>query len=123
MGVRNRTFGLTWAAVLGLAGVAPLRHGHAMRLWCFWVSGAMLLLALAMPGALGPLNAAWTKLGRAIHRVMGPVTAGLAYYAVFTPVAMAMRRMGRDPLRLKFDPAADTYWIARREAGDLRRVF
>jgi len=37
----------------------------------------------------------------------------LMYYLVFTPVALVMRALGRDPLRLKYDGDVTSYWMKR----------
>jgi len=34
-----------------------------------------------------------------------------------TPIAFLLRALGKDPLRLRFDPAAPTYWLDRRPPG------
>jgi hypothetical protein len=39
---------------------------------------------------------------------------GLVFYAVVTPMGVAMRLAGRDPMRRRFDRAADSYWIDRQ---------
>lgn len=36
---------------------------------------------------------------------------GFIFFAVLTPAAMFMRLLGKDPLKLKRDPEAETYWI------------
>ncbi len=43
----------------------------------------------------------------------------LMYYLVFTPVGLVMKALGRDPLRLKFNKNAESYWVKRkREAAE-----
>jgi len=48
---------------------------------------------------------------------------GVAYYLVATPIGLAMRLFGRDPLRREFDKSAQSYWIARRPNRDNARYF
>ena len=45
------------------------------------------------------------------------------FYGVFTPIGLFFRLIGRDPLHRRFQPEADTYWVARRPATDVRRYF
>jgi hypothetical protein len=45
------------------------------------------------------------------------------YYLVITPMGIAMRMFGRDPLWRKFDPSATTYWIERRPTEKPKRYF
>ena len=66
-----------------------------------------------MPSVLHPLNRLWMKLGLLLHRVVNPIVMGLLFYGTILPTGLIMRLRGRDLLRLKREPAADTYWIAR----------
>lgn len=45
------------------------------------------------------------------------------YFLLITPVAMIFRLIGRDPLRRKFDPNAETYWVRHRPPDNLERYF
>lgn len=111
----DRVFGLVWAAVFLLAGAAPLRHGHGARAWSVGLGAVFLAAAIFLPRVLRPLEAAWTRLGRTLHRVMTPVAIGVLWYLVFTPAGWLLRLFRKDPLRLGYDSAAGTYWMARRD--------
>jgi len=39
------------------------------------------------------------------------------FYLVILPVSLLMRVFHKDPLRLKYEPHAATYWIERRPPG------
>jgi hypothetical protein len=109
----DRTFGLMMAAAL--SAVSVLNGWHLGRLWP-WTSVAavvFLLAACLRPSALHPLNLVWLKLGLILHRVVNPIVMGLLFYGTIYPTGLAMRMRGRDLLRLKRDPSADSYWIAR----------
>ncbi|MDP8983075.1 MAG: SxtJ family membrane protein [Acidobacteriota bacterium] len=113
----DRFFGLTAAIALAFFGLIPLIRGGRVRPWCLAASAVFLVLSLAAPAALHPLNRAWTALGQLIARVTNPIVTGLMFFAVFTPAALILRMLGRDLLSLKFDPAAPTYWILRHPPG------
>ena len=42
---------------------------------------------------------------------------GVVFYATVAPIGLLMRVLGNDPLRLKFDRAARSYWIERDPPG------
>jgi hypothetical protein len=42
---------------------------------------------------------------------------GALFYLVVTPLAMAMRLFGYDPLRLRNDRSLPSYWIDRQPPG------
>jgi hypothetical protein len=50
------------------------------------------------------------KLAEILNRVVGPVVLGAIFFLVLTPVAVAMRVIGRDAMKRRFEPAASTYW-------------
>lgn len=82
-----------------------------------WVAGGALLVAgLLMPTHLGPVQRAWMRLAHAIARITTPITMGVMYFVVLTPVGALMRIVGKNPLTAHH--AADTTWVAR---GDHRR--
>jgi len=113
----DRTMGLVFAAFFALVALLPLARGHAVRLWALPVSALFLLVVLAAPKILAPLNNAWTALGALLHAVINPLVLGVLFYLVFTPFGWVLRRMGKDFLRLRPAPDAQTYWIARQPPG------
>jgi hypothetical protein len=113
----DRSFGLLMAAVL--AALALLNGWHAGRSWP-WTGGlAALFLAAALlrPSLLHPLNLVWLRFGLLLHSVVNPVVMALLFYGTVWPTGLVMRMMGKDPLRLKREPMAASYWIARTPPG------
>jgi hypothetical protein len=100
--------------------VLTLLNGwHDGRLWP-WMGGvAALFLAAALlyPAALNPLNQMWLKFGLLLHKVVNPIAMGLLFYGTVLPTGIVMRAIGKDLLRLKRQPDADSYWIVRRPPG------
>ena len=47
----------------------------------------------------------------------------ILYYAVIWPLGLLMKALGRDPLALRTDPKATTYWNERPQSDDPRRHF
>lgn len=122
----DRSFGLVMAAAFAiLGGLRWYRRHHEAdfdlkapaNAWFFAVGAVFLLVALAAPSVLNPLNKLWTKLGLLMGKVMAPIIMGLLLYLVVTPVGLIVRLLGGDPLRLKFDPKADSYWLKRDPPG------
>jgi len=116
-GSSNRSFGLVFAAVFAIIGLLPLVSGGGLRLWALVCSGGTLLIAFTAPSVLAPFNRLWTKFGLLLHRVVNPVVLGIMFFVVLTPTGLLMRALGKDPLRLKFDKAAKSYWIDRTPPG------
>lgn len=113
----DRSFGLVMAA--GLAVLASLSAWREGRAWPVFATIAMLFLvtALLVPAALNPINRAWLKLGLLLHKIVNPLVMGLVFYGAVLPTGLVMRAMGRDLLRLKPQPKAESYWIVRTPPG------
>lgn len=123
----NRSFGIVMAIFFSIVGLIPLRHGLDPRWPLVVLAVLFFLLAIVAPKTLKYLNFLWTQLGLALGFVMTPIVMGVMFYGVFTPIGFLMRLAGKDPLRLKFEPNAKTYWIDRSPPGPepatLKRQF
>ena len=122
-----RAFGLTFAAVFSALGVLlSLRHGQ-LRIGSFLVGFVFLIVALALPGLLAPLNRVWSFVGSVLHRIMTQILMALVFLFAVTPVALLRRVFGGSGLTLRFEPKLDSYWIARdhavTDAESLKRQF
>ncbi len=113
----DRMFGLLFAAVFAGLSLWPLVHGEKIRFWALSVGGVFLVLALAVPRALSSMNRGWMRLGLSLNRIVSPVAIGVVYYLTLVPMGLVMRAFGKDPLRLKCDRAAASYWIPRAPPG------
>jgi hypothetical protein len=113
----DRSFGLVMAGAF--AAVTLLNAWHSGRLWP-WTGGlAVLFLAagLLRPSLLHPLNLIWLRFGLLLHRVVNPIVMALVFYGTVLPTGLVMRMLGKDLLRLKRQPDADSYWIPRQPPG------
>ena len=90
-------------------------------LWA--AAGACGVLAAAAPAWLRPLYVALSILGAPIGFMVSYVILAIVYYGILTPIGLAMRLAGRDPLCRKFDRSAGTYWVRRPPAVEAKRYF
>ena len=81
------------------------------------ISLIFLALALISPKLLHPLNLLWAKLAVLLHHIVSPVAMAAVFFLAFTPTGWLMRAAGKDPLRLRRDPAPDSYWIPKDPKG------
>jgi hypothetical protein len=116
-GSSNRSFGLTFAIVFTIIALWPLVRGRSARGWALIVAAAFLLAALALPRVLAPLSRLWLRLGLLLHAFISPIIMGLVFYTTVTPIGLLRRLLGQDPLRLRLDRDAVTYWIERHPPG------
>ncbi len=113
----DRSFGLTFATVFTVLGAWLLWRRSAYFAVPLAVAGLFLLVSIALPRALHPINVGWMRVGLLLGRVVSPVVMGVLYFGFLTPIAVVMRVRGRDELRRRFIPALSTYWIRRDPPG------
>ena len=113
----DRGFGLVFAAAFAIVGLWPLIGGAGPRWWALGVAAALAITAAAAPRVLAPANRLWHRFGLLINRVVSPLAVALVFYLAVTPIGLFMRALGKDPLRLKRDRHAASYWIVRDPPG------
>ncbi len=116
-GSSDRSFGLVFAAVFVVVALWPLWSGGGLRWWAVGVAAAIAVVAVVMPRVLAAPNRLWLKFGLLLGRIVSPIALGILFYAVFMPTGALMRLFGKDPLKLKRDAAAATYWVDREPPG------
>ena len=116
-GSSDRGFGLVFTALFLIIGCWPLLYGESPRWWSFGVAAMLAAIAAFKPALLARPNALWTKLGVLLGNVVGPIAVGILFFGVVTPLGVIMRLTGKDPLRLKLDRGAGSYWILREPPG------
>jgi hypothetical protein len=113
----NRSFGLVFAGFFALVSLLPALHGGAIRWWALAVAACFLAIAIFIPRLLQPLNRAWFAIGQLLHHIINPIVMAVMYYGAIVPMALLLRMLGKDLLRLRRDANTDTYWIMRDPPG------
>ena len=109
----DRSFGIVFTLVFLAMGLWVVSEGQSKG-WLFFVIAALfLVVAIARPCILGPLNRAWTKFGLLLGQVFNPLLLGVVFFLVVTPIAVVLRLWGKDSLHLKSKPDLKSYWIDR----------
>ena len=123
----DRSFGLVFAAFFAVVALLPAIHGGPVRWWAMAISAAFAAAAFIAPRVLRPLNRAWYALGLLLHHVVNPVVMAVMFYGAILPMALLLRALGKDILRLKREPQAASYWIPREPPapapGSMRKQF
>ena len=82
------------------------------------------LLSIVAPSGNLALYLVLTYVTLPIGFVASYVLLGSIFYLLITPFGLFFRLVGRDPLNLKLDPEAETYWTRRSmEKVDVGRYF
>ena len=123
----EREFGFVFTAVFITIALWPLLDGKPVKLWALLLAASFFVCACTVARLLRPLNILWHNFGLLLGRIVVPVMMSILFFFGVTPVGVIMRLFGKDPLRLRFDPDATSYWIPRDEnnnpMGSMQRQF
>ncbi len=107
----NRTFGLTFAILLG--AIALLQWWFAGRAWISVsvAAGLFLIVALGWPTYLLPFNWLWTRAAAAMAAVSNYAILAISFFLVVWPMGGMMRMLGKDPMARGFDAEVASYFV------------
>lgn len=109
------------AALIGFPLIA-----YACKRWFEWSTGAywiaalgpiVCVLGLAIPGAVYPLYTGLMAITMPIGWLISNLFLRIIFYVILTPLGLAFKMMGRDPLLLK-KPQAASYWVKHDQRTD-----
>jgi Saxitoxin biosynthesis operon protein SxtJ len=121
-----RRFGLIVGGIFGLMGLWPVVFRAAPpRLWALALAVALIVPALVVPRSLTHVHRLWMAAGEILGWINTRIILSIIFYALVTPLGIAMRRFGRDPMQRRYDPGATTYRIPKpsRPASHMMRQF
>ena len=115
----DRAFGFMFAIVFAvITGFVSFSTG-AVNVVLLATSATFAAAALVWPTLLLPLNRLWQKFARGLGFVTNHLILGIMLYVLITPVGRVMRIFGRNPMTMKYEPEADTYFTAvKRHASE-----
>jgi hypothetical protein len=113
----NRAFGIVFTSFFCIFGFWPLLYGSEIREWAIAIACVMFAITSLRPSLLTFPNKLWLHVGLLMHRIASPITLAIIFYLAVTPTGLIARIFKKDILRLKFEPTAKTYWIARERRG------
>ena len=111
------------ALVLGALGFF---RGHAWPVWTLWLAGigfAAGVVLWLVPQIARPFYVVWNALGCCIGFIVSNTAVSAVYFLVVTPIGLALRMTGRDPLQRRFERDRDSYWEDAEKPGDAERYF
>jgi len=105
-----RKFGITVGPVmLIIAGLFYWKEKESFQL--FLAIGIILFVAgIAIPIILKPVYWVWMVFATILGWIMTRVILTLLFYAIFTPIGLISRLLGKQYLQLKWDCSKSSYW-------------
>ena len=120
-----RRFGVLLAGFVVLAGAfVRWRLGDPATARAIWVVGTFATGSYAVvPPLRRWIYLGWLYAAFPVGWTVSHLVLAATYYLVVTPIGLLVRWTRGDPLQRAPDRSAETYWTARRPAGDVRRYF
>jgi len=113
----ERSLGFVFAGFFAIVAGMRARNAHSDAAWWLASASVFVLLALLWTRPLAPLNWLWFRIGLVLNAVISPLVMGFLFLVAIVPTGLLLRLAGKDPLRLRPDPTASTYWLDRDEAS------
>ncbi len=121
--LRTFAIGLCVLAVVYASWLAWGQRLEGWRAWLCLIAGGLGLVGVAMPPLLRWVYVAWMVVVFPIGWCVFQAMLAILYFAVIWPLGLLMKALGRDPLQLRSDPNATTYWNEHPQSDDPRRHF
>ncbi|MHC5056775.1 MAG: SxtJ family membrane protein [Planctomycetota bacterium] len=121
-----RTFAASVLVFAGAAGAyLHFRLGVSLGIcavvWGIGVASASC--GLVSPGIIRPGYVAMLLLALPVGLAVSFLLLATTYYLVLVPIGLVARMLGHDPMRRRFEPEAESYWLPRDRTADLRSYF
>ena len=122
-----RSFGFTTGLiVVGLFGLLfPWLLERDWPMWPWIIAAPLWILAALVPDWLRPIYGGWMRLGLLLSKITTPLVLGIAFFLVFSPIAVIRRRSGKDSMHRSVDPKATSYRVmsTKSSVDRLERPF
>jgi len=116
-----RRFGLLMAAPLMIIGVLLVWKGRVLGPYVVVLAALFLIVGLAAPKLLRPIERVWMAFARLMSVVMTHVLLTLTFFLVIAPFGTVLRLLGKDILQRRFDPQKQSYWTPVEPDGPCSR--
>lgn len=118
-------FGVAWLVFFAAMGfIVQGRGGAATTAVVLWAVAAVVpAIGWLRPGFMRAVYLGMIYATFPIGFVVSYLVLIAIYYLALTPVGLAMRVFGYDPMSRHFDPVARSYWIVRDPPATIDRYF
>jgi hypothetical protein len=121
-----RSFGLTVGGIFGLIGLWPVVfRSQDPRWWSIAVAGCLVFPAVVYPNSLFWIHKGWMMVGQVMGWINTRIILGIVFYFIVTPIGIARRLLGKDPMGRHLRADLDSYRVIRkaRPAAHLTKQY
>ena len=101
----------------------PLIFGHNPRVWILLITLPILFITLFFPLKLLRIYQYWMFIGKILGWINSKLVLGLIFIIVLLPMALIMKIIGYDPLKLKSKSISSYKEIKKNFSIDLNKNF
>ena len=107
-----RNFGFLFAGMLAVVFgfILPFLLEYSRPNWPFYAASGLIAMGLFAPKLLVFVQTPWMKFASILGRINGFIILGLVFFGMITPYAILLKFFNREPLKIKYDEANDSYW-------------
>jgi hypothetical protein len=118
-------FGFIWLAFLCVFGlVAWFRASHHTAAIILWAAAvAVPVVGWLVPAFMRVVYLGLSYAAFPIGFVISHIVLAVVYYLIITPVGLAMRLFGYDPMERAIEPDRESYWSVRDPHPDPKQYF
>ncbi len=118
-------FGPLFALFIGIIASILIRRFQMTQAAVVLAVLAAIVIAVyyLVPAWRKPIYLSWMYSVAPIGLIVSHILLALIFYGLLTPIGLALRMFGYDPLHRAFDKSAATYWVPRAEPSDTQRYF
>jgi len=110
-----RKFGFNLGLGLNILGLIMFYRHREHFIWFTLIGSIVFISALTSPRILGPLKRLLDRLIFIFGWLTSAISLLIAFYLIFTPMALLLKIFGKDLLHQKINKNAATYWIKKKK--------
>jgi hypothetical protein len=112
----NTTFGSILSTIFSLSSLYLSVTNRELNPIPLMIGALLLLFVIWSPSALTPLYVAWSNLWKSCIKVV----IFFVWIFYILPAGLLLQFSGKDPLNLRFQPKARTYWQRPQPTGSMQ---
>ena len=118
-----RLFAVLQAVFLGIVAFFLFPRSAAAAIALGGFSGVVALIGVTAPQAIRWFYVGWMIAVYPVGWIVTHLLMAAVFFLLITPIGLAMRMVGYDPLQRKLDRSARSYWVPRDRTVNKQRWF
>ncbi|MFC1667669.1 polyprenol monophosphomannose synthase [Candidatus Omnitrophota bacterium] len=118
-----RRFGFSLALAMNILGAIVFYRSRTHFMWFTAFGCFNLTFAILYPSVLTPIKKILDNVILIIGQLVNVITSLVAFYLIFTPIALLLRLFGKDFLNQRIDRKALSYWTKIKKASFLKASY